>query len=124
MHVTNPFLYPGKGKQLRGATSAGVPSDPEVLNIPNAGYSEPFHLGDGCVGITLLIKVNTGAATGDVVIHQGDDNVFTNVITHATITTNTFRVAKYVTDLPMVGGFRLLNSSGQTINVWFNQKIQ
>jgi hypothetical protein len=118
----SPFLHPGRGKQLRGASSAGVVSDPEVLNIPNNGFSELF-AGHDCLEFSLDIKINTGNATGDVLVEQGDDTSFTNVITQATIATNTKRLGSYKSGGPLTGYFRVKNTSGQTINVFLQKRI-
>lgn len=121
--MSDAMFYPGSGRRLRAASSAGVVTDPEVLDIPSGGYSETFSA-NGMTDLLINLVINTGAATGDVLIEQGIDAAFSAVSTFATITTNTFRGASYTAGKPVNGAYlRLKNNSGQTAKAWLNLRM-
>lgn len=120
--MQNPFLYNGRGLPLRAASSAGVVTDPEILDIPNGGYSEGF-AGHDALEVLADIAVNNANAGGDVLLEHGDTQTFTNVATYATITTTGARVGSYKSGGPINGFFRFKNNSGQTIKIFLQKRI-
>lgn len=123
--MSNPFLYPGRGKLLRkvsGATGNSV-SDPEVTAIPDGSYSEIVNAQEG---LDMCFEFVFGAAaTGSVVIQKVPDPAAAGTAdTFDTVTLTAAHSANWSAGEPLIGPFRLLNSSGQTLTAYYNNKIR
>lgn len=109
-------------QELRLADSAGVVTSPETVVIPDGDYSEGFNPGSA-KNFTLEVTVHDGNAAGDILVEKGDDQEFTNVITHDTIAVNGFRTGIIANDGPAFGHYRIKNESGQDVTVRLQQYV-
>ena len=119
------FLHPGKGKVLRQVTGAtgNTLVVPDVLDIPNNGYSEIF---SGHDGRQIMLEFVFGAsAIGDVVIEKVADQFATVAGTAYAATTATNELSKdWSATTPLIGSFRIKNTTGQTVRAYYNNLIR
>lgn len=120
----NPFLYPGQGIKLRrvNAGTGNAITIPETTVIANNGFSEAI-AGHDCLEL-IFNFVFAAAATGDVLIEQGETIDFpNNGKTLATITAAAEFAKTYAAGKPLTGFFRIKNTSGQNLTVYCQKRI-
>lgn len=122
--MQNPFLYPGRGQTLRSVTGStgNTITTPETTTIANNGFSEVIAAHD-C--LELLFEFVFGvAATGSVLIEKCSDARVTNAgTTFATVTAAAEESKNWAAGVPMVGFFRIKNTSGQNVTVYCQKRI-
>lgn len=121
--MQNPFSYdPPLALKLVTAPTGNVAVDPETHIIPNNGYSEVFSA-NGC--LEFFLEFVFGApATGDVIIQK----VATATAAADGDTFDTYTVTARQTDNwnageALLGFFRVKNTSGQTLKVYLQKRI-
>lgn len=120
--MPNPFLNPGAGTALRKVTAStgNALAAPETTVIPDAGYTEIVAAHEGAQMIFLFIFA--AAATGTVVIEEViDSSASVAGETFATETVTADRVHRWNAGEPLTGYFRIKNTSGQNMTVYYNQ---
>jgi len=122
--MSAPFLYAPYEKPLRqvAASTGNVVSIPEVLAIPNGGYSEIFSGGSGLEA--MLEFIFGAAATGDVIIEKvASANAAVAGTTFDSVTATAELSKNWSSQQPISGYFRVRNTSGQTCTCYLNFRI-
>ena len=119
--MQNQFLFPGIGKVVRQATSSTNNIAPEDTSIETAGYSEWVAAHD-CIEL-LFAFVFAAAATGSIVIQRCADPTAAVSETHETVTITASRFQSWAAGETLLGYYRILNSSGQTMTLYHNKRM-
>lgn len=124
MSQSNLFLFAGRGKALlRVAASTGnVPTVPNTTTIPNNGFSE---LVAGHEGLEMAFNFVFGAAaTGDMLIETVADGVATAAgTTFDTLTVTAALSGNWNAGEFLPGFWRIKNTSGQSVIVYYNNRL-
>lgn len=113
----NPLLYPGVGYGLRKVTAVtgNIPESPFTTTIPANGFSETFS-GADCLKVILSLTF-AASVTGDVLVQQVAQGAPADGTTFATISTTANLYNQWMSDGPMIGYFRIKNTTAQAVTV-------
>jgi hypothetical protein len=122
--MQNPFVYPGRGKILRKVTGStlNLATNPETTTIPNNGYSETVQFHEGLeAGFEFVFG---SAASGDVLVEKvADPTAAVAGTTFDTISASSELSKNWNAGEFLIGSFRIKNTSGQDVTVYYNNRL-
>lgn len=119
--MQNQFLIPGLGQKLRKATSGTNNLPLNDTTIEDGSYTEWVSAHD-CLELMFGFEF-AASATGSIVIERCADPSGVLSETHETVTITASRFQSWAAGETLLGHYRVLNSSGQTANIYFNKRI-